>query len=73
VAMNADERPVEVVVPDAAGPWRVRIATSDERFEGPGRAGEPIEDGAVLRLHVAPRSAVLLVRDVAPDDMEMSA
>ncbi len=64
VAINADDRPVEVVVPDAVGPWQVRIATADERFDGPGRAGEPTEDGGVLRLLVAPRSVVLLVRDV---------
>ena len=78
VAINADEVPVEVVVPDAAGPWRVRLATADERFDGPGRAGEPEQDGSVLRLEVAPRSAVLLLREaVAPtpvrDDVEVSA
>jgi maltooligosyltrehalose trehalohydrolase len=62
VAVNADPQPVEVVVPAAAGPWEVRLATADERFDGPGRAGEPTEDGDVLRIEVAPRSVVLLVR-----------
>jgi maltooligosyltrehalose trehalohydrolase len=62
VAINADPEPTEVVVPSAPGPWEVRIATADERFDGPGRAGEPAEEDGVLRIDVAPRSVVLLVR-----------
>jgi maltooligosyltrehalose trehalohydrolase len=62
VAINADPEPIEVVVPSAPGPWAVRLATADERFDGPGRAGEPTEEHGVLRIAVAPRSVVLLVR-----------
>jgi maltooligosyltrehalose trehalohydrolase len=69
VAINADERHVEVVVPDAAGPWQLRLATADERFGGPGRAGEPSERDGVLRVRVAPRSVAVLVRN----DMETTA
>jgi maltooligosyltrehalose trehalohydrolase len=62
VAINADPEPIEVVVPSAPGPWEVRLATADGRFDGPGRAGEPTEQNGVLRIDVAPRSVVLLVR-----------
>lgn len=71
VAVNADTRAVEVVVADAPGPWELRLATADERFDGPGRAGEPSEDDGVLRMNVAPHSAVLLVRRDSQDRHNM--
>ncbi|MFP4634466.1 MAG: malto-oligosyltrehalose trehalohydrolase [Nitriliruptoraceae bacterium] len=60
VAINAEDREVEVVVPDAAGDWKVRLATADTRFGGPGPAGEPTTRSGALHVPVAPRSAVVL-------------
>ena len=61
--LNADERPAEIRVATAPGPWQVVLDTSEPRFAGPGgRRGPEVDTEYTLALTVPPRAAVLLHR-----------
>jgi maltooligosyltrehalose trehalohydrolase len=61
IVINADDHEVTVEVGEASGTWRARLDTAEKRWGG--RADhlqDHVASGEVLRLHVAPRSTVLL-------------
>jgi maltooligosyltrehalose trehalohydrolase len=60
IVLNADAHPVSTEVGEAAGRWAVRLDTAERRWGGPHEPQETHVTNEVLRLHVAPRSAVLL-------------
>ncbi len=69
VAVNADEVPVEVAVATDRRGWARRLSTAEQRFAGPGPAGEPQERPGEVRVLVAPRSVDVLVHHApAADD-----
>ena len=61
VAINAEDRDVEVVLPHAPGPWRERFSTAGRHHDGVDPAGAPTEDGEVLRVPLRRRSVRVLI------------
>jgi maltooligosyltrehalose trehalohydrolase len=60
IVLNADDHEVTAEVGGAAGTWAVRLDTAERRWGGPRDAQASHVTTDILRLHVAPRSAVLL-------------
>ncbi len=62
VAINADDRDVEVVLPHAPGPWRERFSTAARHHDGVDPAGPPRQEGPTVTVPLRRRSVRVLVR-----------
>jgi maltooligosyltrehalose trehalohydrolase len=65
IVLNADDHEVPVEIGQAAGTWAVRLDTAERRWGGPRAPQASHVTSDVLRLHVAPRSAVLLHQEAS--------
>jgi maltooligosyltrehalose trehalohydrolase len=62
VAINAEDRDLEVVLPHAPGPWVERFSTAARHHDGVDPAGAPRQRDAQLHVPVARRSVRILTR-----------
>ncbi len=62
VAVNADDRDVEVVLAHAPGAWSEELSTAGRHHAGVDPAGTPRQDGPVLTVPLTRRSVRVLVR-----------